>query len=107
MRTVVIESPYRAKDGVIFSRSEVYLDRCILDCLSRGESPYASHAICTRVWDDANPAEREAGILAGYPWHLVADAVVFYADYGWSEGMGAALKHAQEHGCSMETRCID
>lgn len=66
-----------------------YLDACLLDCLRRGESPFASHGLYTRpgVLDDMKPHERAYGISAGFAWRRAADATVFYTDLGWSSGM--------------------
>ncbi len=90
MRLVIIESPYQGD----LERNRIYLDRCIRDCLARGESPYASHRMLTSALDDAKREEREAGIMAGFAWRRVAEATVIFADYGVSNGMLAGLEDA-------------
>lgn len=102
MRLVIIESPFAGD----LERNRVYLDRCIRDCLARGESPYASHRMLTSALDDAQPEEREAGIKAGFAWRAVAAATVVYGDYGLSRGMNAGIEHAVTIGHAVEWREI-
>lgn len=92
MRLVIIESQY-AGDR---ERNESYLSACIADCVARGESPYASHAILTRkgVLDDNKPEERERGIQLGFAWRKLAHATVVYADLGVSRGMIKGIEDA-------------
>ena len=87
MRKVVIESPYAGD----VQRNTEYARLCLKDSLSRGESPIASHLLLTQVLDDTIPEERELGISAGLHWTDVADAHIFYVDYGLSSGMMQAL----------------
>lgn len=102
MKLVVIESPYAGD----VERNKEYLKLCVLDCLLRGESPYASHGFFTQFLDDTVPEERALGIAAGLEWSRVCDKVVFYLDYGWSPGMKAAHEWhlAQNH--EIETRIL-
>lgn len=102
MRLVVIESPFAGE----LDRNRVYLDRCILDCLARGESPYASHRMLTSALNDASETERAQGIAAGFAWRKVAAATVVYEDYGLSSGMKLGLDHAWEIGHPVERRSI-
>jgi hypothetical protein len=90
MRRVIIESPYA---GDIRKHTR-YARRAMRDCLERGEAPIASHLLYTQpgVLKEALPHERALGIEAGLSWAEVADAAVFYADYGFSMGMLNALK---------------
>lgn len=76
----------RAYESALHAR---YLDACLLDCLYRGEAPFASHGLYTRphVIEDMRPEERIQGITAGFLWRRVAHATVAYVDLGWSEGM--------------------
>lgn len=61
----------------------------MLDSLSRGESPYASHLLYTQkgLLNDAVPEERRRGIAAADNWLDVADFVAVYADNGITRGM--------------------
>ena len=72
MRLVIIESPYAGNVPL----NLLYLRACMRDCLSRGEAPFASHALYTQpgVLDDGDPAERAHGIEAGFAWRAVAHA---------------------------------
>lgn len=87
MRKVVIESPYAGD----VKRNTEYARLCLKDSLNRGESPLCSHLLLTQVLDDTIPKERELGINAGLHWTDVADAHIFYIDYGLSPGMIKAL----------------
>jgi hypothetical protein len=101
MRLVIIESPFRgdatnpAEAARLVERNERYLDRCIADCLRRGESPIASHRMLVRVCRDDVPEERRRGIDAGFAWRRVAAATVVYVDHGVSSGMREGIAHAQ------------
>lgn len=104
MRLVILESPYAGD----IDRNVTYARRALKDCLIRGEAPIASHLLFTQpgVLDDQQPAERALGIAAGLAWVPVADAQVFYIDYGWSKGMLAARELAESQGRAIETRTI-
>lgn len=99
---VIIESPYAGE----VARNKRYLQRCILDCITRGESPYASHQMLTEALDDTNPAERELGIKAGFRWRAVADKTVVYEDYGISSGMRYGILDSTALGKPVEYRRI-
>lgn len=90
MRLVIIESPFSGDEA----RNRIYLQRCIRDCLDRGESPYASHQMLTDALRDSVPKERAHGIAAGFEWRKVAEATVVYEDYGESAGMRAGIVDA-------------
>lgn len=102
MRTVVIESPY-AGDVATNLR---YLRACMRDCLLRGESPYASHALYTQegVLRDDVPEERKLGIEAGFVWRAASSATVVYEDLGYSSGMVLGIKAAEAMGHPVEIR---
>ena len=93
MRRVILESPWQGN----IRKHRNYARRCIRDCLARGEAPIASHLLFTQagILNDNNAEDRSLGIRAGLAWSCVADAAVFYADYGFSLGMLHAIR---EHG---------
>lgn len=95
MRTVVIESPYAASHPVLVERNLAYLRAAMVDCLMRGEAPFASHGLYTQpgVLDDRNIEARNLGIDAGFEIGRRLGDVVFYIDYGMSPGMKAAKIH--------------
>lgn len=105
MRRVLIESPY-AGDVV---GNLAYAKRCVLDSLSKGEAPIASHLLFTMdgILNDAVTTERNLGIAAGLAWRDVADMVVFYVDKGWSSGMMAARSLYDSEGRPYEVRTLD
>lgn len=102
MRLVIIESPFAGigdtdeERAASEARHRRYLDRCILDCLRHGESPYASHQMLTSALRDSVPAEREIGIKAGFAWRKAAEATVVYTDHGFSRGMRYGIAHAED-----------
>jgi hypothetical protein len=88
MRRVIVESPYAGD----IERNVRYARAAVADCIKRGEAPIASHLLFTQpgVLDDSKPEERKLGIEAGYAWWSAAQAIIFYEDLGWSNGMLAA-----------------
>lgn len=104
MRLVILESPW--KDNI--RRNRNYARKCVKDCLKRGEAPIASHLLFTQagILNDNDAAERKLGIDAGLAWSEVAEAAVFYADYGFSFGMQCALKAHAELGTPVEVRYL-
>lgn len=90
MRLVVLESPYAHENQI--ERNVHYAKLGILDCLKRGESPIASHLLYAHpeVLNDKKPLERALGMIAGRAWYRVANALVFYIDFGMSSGMNTA-----------------
>ena len=89
MKLVIIESPYAGD----VERNTIYARRALKDSLLRGEAPICSHLLHTQVLDDLLPAKRHHGIEAGIAWYKVADAAIFYADYGFSSGMEKAMEY--------------
>lgn len=104
MRRVIIESPLSGN----FARNIRYARLCMLDCLRRGEAPFASHLLYTQVWDDLDDDLRAKGIAAGHEWYGGADACVVYRDFGISKGMARGIKAASAAvgGILVETRCL-
>lgn len=102
MKRVIVESPYA---GDIETNLR-YLRACMADCLSRGEAPFASHALYTQpgVLRDEDPEEREQGIQAGFAWRQAASATIVYSDLGITRGMQYGINHAQGLGQVVEFR---
>jgi len=94
MKRVIIESPLAAPSPEGIARNVRYARLCMLDCLSRGEAPFASHLLYTQVWNDLNEELRAKGIAAGHAWYGGADACVIYTDFGESEGMAIGIEAA-------------
>lgn len=92
MRLVVVESPFSGD----VERNLRYLRACLRDCILRGESPYASHALLTQpgVLRDDLPHERNLGIAAGFVWR------------GITHGMIEGLVHAYGIGHPIEPRML-
>lgn len=93
MKTIILESPFAGE----VERNLAYVRECMRWALTRGMSPFASHALYTQpgVLDDNDPDERKLGIAAGLEWRRVADLSVFCVRYGWSGGMVGALLSAK------------
>jgi hypothetical protein len=100
MRLVVVESPFAGD----VERNRLYLKAAMLDCLRRGEAPFASRALYTQVLDDLVPAERRLGMEAGFAWGALAEAVVVYTDFAISPGMQAGIDRAIAAGKTVEYR---
>jgi hypothetical protein len=101
-RRVVIESPYAGDVGANVS----YARACLLDSLSRGEAPLASHLLYTQVLTDDFEPERMFGIGAGHAWLNVAEAVAVYTDHGISNGMRVAINLAEALAKPIEYRTL-
>lgn len=104
MKKVLIESPYAGD----IEKNIDYAKKCVLDCLKRGEAPYASHLFFTQegILDDDNPHERKLGIEAGLTWGSKADKTVVYTDLGISKGMKYGIERAKAEGREIEYRSI-
>lgn len=101
MIPVVIESPYAASQSGTVEQHVRYLDDCVLWCVRNGYSPYASHALVTRVYSDLVDEEREAGIQAGYAFHDAVGLVMVFTDLGISPGMQRAIDRCRERGTQL------
>jgi hypothetical protein len=82
-RRVCIETPLRGNT----LRNVLYADACMYDALTRGEAPFLGHLLYPRVLDDADEAQRRAGIEAHCAWLRAAQLIVIYTDLGISGGM--------------------
>ncbi len=93
MIRVVIESPYAGE----VEKNVAYAKACVLDCLKRGEAPYASHLFFTQagLLDDLKPEERKLGIDAGLAWGDAAAVRAVYIDRGMSTGMKLGIARAK------------
>lgn len=87
MRRVIIESPLSGQ----LERNLRYARLCLLDCLVRGEAPFASHLLYTQVWDDREAKLRQWGMAAAQAWYAAADLCAPYLDLGMSAGMRAGI----------------
>ena len=115
VRLVVVESPFACKLKTCASLAEpcphvraheAYARASMLDCLRRGEAPFASHLLYTQVLNDLLPIQRTIGIAAGLAWAERADATVVYEDFGISGGMRQGIEHAIRLGRAVEHRRI-
>jgi len=100
IRAVIVESPFA---GDVQGNLE-YLFMVFSDCVLRGESPYASHAILTTCLNDLDRGHRALGLLLGEAWRPRADLTAFYTDRGWSEGMLRAKRICEQDGLPFEER---
>lgn len=103
MERVLIESPYAGLTTFVRERNHTYLRAALLDCLERGEAPFASHALYPQVLKDAG-YERALGIAAGLAWAEEAHRTVAYLDLGMSPGMELGIAHARKLGRPVEYR---
>lgn len=107
-RLVIIESPFAGSPEEV-AKNIRYARACMLDCLNRGEAPYASHLLYTQegVLDDNVSEQRELGIEAGLAWGKKAEATVVYTDRGISKGMVQGIIRAIQEGRLVEPRSLD
>lgn len=103
MKLVIIESPYAGH----VERNIKYARLCMLDCLLRGEAPFASHLLYTSVLDDNRRVSRFIGIKAGLAWKSRASLTIFYTNFGWSDGMLAARAHCEDNAWLWEERQLN
>lgn len=104
MKLVIIESPYAGNIEINIE----YARLCLKHSIMLGEAPIASHLLYTQegVLNDLDKNERMLGINAGLEWLRVADAHIFYVDYGWSEGMLIASERAVNKNTETIVRTI-
>ena len=106
-RRVVVESPWRATETHTTEQHRVYLEHCMRDCLSRMESPYASHWGLPDILDDDDPLDRAMGIRAGWSWGDLAEKVCIYGDLGVTDGMRKSIQRYTLLGIPIERRTLD
>jgi len=99
---VVVETPY-AKN---VERNIKYLKTCLLDCIERGENPYASHLFFTQILDDEDSGQRRLGLRLGFEWGAHAEKCVVYCDLGITKGMAKGISKAIERGQEIEFRWL-
>lgn len=108
---VIIESPYAGPPDADHEIRKAaidanirYAEACLLDSLQRGESPYASHLLYTRVLNDDNPEDRTLGMEASTAWLIASDLVAVYTDRGISNGMKWGIEKASQYNIRVEFR---
>lgn len=107
---VVVESPFKANEKHTEEEHRSYLEKCLLDSVLRGESPYASHKMLTNCLDDSDPGQRKIGIQAGLSMARLivrgGGKPIFYVDMGWSEGMLLAKETYDRSLVNYEVRTL-
>lgn len=100
MICVVIESPLAGD----LEQNQRYVRLCMIDCLRRGEAPFASHALYPQCLDDTLAEDRRLGMDAGFAWGRKADRCAVYIDLGESRGMRAGIDRAMANGVPVAYR---
>lgn len=107
---VIVESPFKSNEESSEEEHMAYLERCLLDCVNKGETPYASHKMLTKCLDDSIPEQRALGISAGLAMARIlarhGGVPTFYLDYGWSIGMREAKRFYEAHNIPIVQRWI-
>ena len=98
MKCVIVETPYGTKDSATLERNVRFARACMKDALDQGWAPFLSHLLYTQVYDDNDPALRDAGIKAGLEIGRRLDATVVYTNLGISPGMHLGIRAAEEAG---------
>lgn len=107
MEKVLLESPWHSTDDTEHEKNREYVRIAIRDSLSRGEAPFASHALYGPSTDDNIPHERSLGLAAGQEWYSFSHRMAFYMDRGFSAGMVYALAYATQNYLSVEFRFLE
>jgi len=109
MKRVVIESPLSATSREGIEENKKYARRAMLDCISRGEAPFASHLLYEgdEILNDLVQSQRNIGISMGLEWGRMADVVVVYADRGVSKGMQMGMDFYRHCSIPIEYRYLD
>lgn len=102
MKRIFLCSPWAGATSLNLA----YLRLAIRDSLSRGEAPFAPHAIYTQVLDDQKELERSIGFQAGLVWLDCTPYVGCYGDLGISPGMRLELDRAAKLGWVVEMRTV-
>lgn len=102
MKRVLIESPYAGDLDANVS----YAQLCMLDCLKRGEAPFASHLLYTQMLRDDDPYQRALGIEAGLCWGIAAHMTAVYLDRGVSNGMRCGIERAVAEARDLQPRSL-
>ena len=92
---VIIESPYYSPDKDEQDRNIEYALECLRDSLGRGEAPFASHLLYTRVVNDAVADERRLGLTAALEWIRSSQSTAIYIDRGVSAGMRLGIQQVR------------
>ncbi|MDD1770974.1 MAG: hypothetical protein LUO79_07805 [Methanomassiliicoccales archaeon] len=100
MKRVVIESPLAGA----FARNQRYAKLAMIDCIRRGEAPFASHVLYPLLLNDATPEDRRLGMECGFAWAGQADLCAVYVDLGVSSGMVEGMRRAQNSKILIERR---
>lgn len=87
---------------------EAYLRRAMVDSISRGESPYASHLLLPQVLDEDDPEQRAIGMECGHAWLWGSEYVVAYVDGpgGVTPGMLERMNLARANSIRIELRML-
>lgn len=117
IEVISVESPYNNKDNKILKRNINYAIMAVKDATcNHGNAAYASHLLNTQYVEngehyyisddvyDKFDCGREQVINITHALRLKADKIVFYIDFGYSNGMLAAKEIAEKHGIPIEER---
>lgn len=100
----------RRAHQVIRRRNTYYARAAMLECLQRGEAPFASHLLYTQVLDDDHQEERKLGMCAGLEItrSLLGGTCehAFYVDLGMSSGMKAAFEAFKDKRATVSMRSL-
>lgn len=86
MQIVLVESPFRSSEFAETIENMRYLAWCMIDSLSRGEVPIASHGIYPYVLPETKEG-RALGLLCRDELAKRADVIALYEERGSTLGM--------------------
>jgi len=108
---VIVESPYSGD----IEENIKYALLCMKDSYTRGEAPFLSHLLYTRIPSGEHISDsdsrhqymtREYGLSCCLEWRKVASKTILYVDNGISSGMKQAKEEAEKMGQPVEIRKI-
>jgi hypothetical protein len=102
MKRIFLISPLRGE----YEANLAFAKRCAIECLVRGENPFAPHLYFTQFLDDSDPKDRQLGMTAGREWMVCCAAAVCYVDRGISSGMRDDLNYALQLTLPIEFRIL-
>ncbi|MBX2986705.1 MAG: hypothetical protein KF802_02310 [Bdellovibrionaceae bacterium] len=104
---VVIESPYEGKTTRETKQNVEYAQKCLADCLKRGEAPFSSSLTYKQANVlDSSPESQQLCENAGDQFLSVASKVVVYIDKGISPEMDKGIAKAKTAGITVELRSL-
>lgn len=96
MKRVVVVSPFRASPSRSRKYHTVFAKLLCLAVAHAGHAPFASHLFYPAFLDDNDEVDRATGLACEHAWIERCDELWVWDHWGISQGMQAAIDHAEE-----------